>query len=78
MNRSCLPKVVFRQAGVRKIRRKRMKFKILRQTSDKIQKRYGSSGRRTVHITGVSSTLNLLLGLGKVISGVLHCRCLPA
>ncbi len=48
-----------------------MKFKTLRQTSDKIQKRYGSSGRRTVHITGVSSTLNLLLGLGKVISGVL-------
>lgn len=43
----------------------------LKHSSDMIQTQYSAAASRALHLTGISSTGNLLLGLGKIISGLL-------
>lgn len=43
----------------------------LRNSSEKIRVRYGASDSRTLHITGAAGAFSILLGLGKIVSGIL-------
>lgn len=43
----------------------------LKHSSDIIQTQYNAAASRTLHLTGISSLGNLLLGLGKIVSGLL-------
>ncbi|MGN1008998.1 MAG: hypothetical protein ACI4PV_08625 [Butyricicoccus sp.] len=45
--------------------------KELRDSSRKIREQYNPAASRSLHLTGMSGAANLLLGLGKIISGVL-------
>ena len=48
-----------------------MGIHFLKASSSKIRKGYNASASRTLHLAGISGTWNILLGLGKVISGLL-------
>lgn len=43
----------------------------LRSGSSQIRRAYNASASRTLHLTGISGAGNLLLGLGKIASGIL-------
>lgn len=43
----------------------------LRSGSGQIRRAYNASASRTLHLTGISGAGNLLLGLGKIASGIL-------
>lgn len=43
----------------------------LRESSRKIRRQYNSSASRTLHITGISGMGNIILGSGKIFSGIL-------
>ena len=43
----------------------------LRSSSRQIQKNYDAAAARTLHLAGVSGAGNILLGLGKILSGLL-------
>lgn len=44
---------------------------IIQEISRTIYQEYNSSDRRSLHITGATGILSILLGLGKIISGIL-------
>ena len=46
-------------------------FKAVSKNSKKVRSQYNSAISRSLHITGVSAIGNTLIGLGKIISGVL-------
>ena len=48
-----------------------MGIHFLKASSSKIRKDYNASASRTLHLAGISGIWNILLGLGKVISGLL-------
>ena len=43
----------------------------LRAGSSKINGSYSASASRTLHLAGISGAGNILLGLGKILSGIL-------
>lgn len=43
----------------------------LKASSDEIRSRYNAAASRTLHLAGISGAGNILLGVGKIISGVL-------
>lgn len=44
---------------------------ILGEVSEAIRQEHSSSDSRSLHITGATGTFSILLGLGKIISGIL-------
>ena len=46
-------------------------FSFLKSSSSRIRNDYNASASRSLHLAGISGTWNILLGLGKIISGLL-------
>ena len=44
---------------------------LIRFNSRAIHRAYGASASRTLHLAGISGVCSILLGLGKIVSGVL-------
>ena len=46
-------------------------LRLMRSNSRAIHRAYGASDSRTLHLAGISGMGNILLGLGKIASGIL-------
>lgn len=43
----------------------------LRRSNQKIRQHYGPAGSRTLYLTGAAGAIGILLGIGKILSGIL-------